>query len=199
MSQWSRDILNDPPLRSYNKSALLGNTFWRVCIPEIQRQSLCGWVRTAAHWWCGFINFMLTCKITSFAANFLGTESQIIDYKYYAQQQVPYHSEGEHYHAYRSSTPLFTSPARWLSKLTRGGPIPYHYSCSEIHLQRHTNAVTSETGTYPITRLDAWTREQQINRSLHRRLNTKITFEHKEQYHNYIISVAGHQRNAKSC
>lgn len=119
-----------------------------------------------------------------FAANLLSTVSQIIDYKYYAQPQVPYQSEGEHYHAYRSSTPLFTSPARWLSKLTRGGPIPYHYSCSEIHLQRHTNPVTSETGTYRITRLGVWTREQQISRSLHRRLNTKITFEHKEQYHN---------------
>jgi len=42
MSQWSRDILNDPPLTGYNKSALLGNTFWRVCIPEIQRQSCVG-------------------------------------------------------------------------------------------------------------------------------------------------------------
>ena len=183
MSQWSRDILNDPPLTGYNKSALLGNTFWRVCIPEIQ-QSLCGWARTAVHWWCGFITFMPTCKIISLAANFLCTESQIIDYKYYAQPQVPYQSAGEHYHCYCISTPLLTSPPRRLSKLTRGGPIPYHYSCSEIHLQRHSNPLTSETGTYPITRLGAWTREQQINRSLHRRLNTKITSEHKEQYHN---------------
>lgn len=123
---------------------------------------------------------MPTCKITSFAANLLRTESQIIDYKYYAQPQVPYQSEGEHNHAYRSSTPLFTTPARRLSKLTRGGPIPYHYLSSEIHLQRHSNPVTSETGTYPITRLGAWTREQQISRSLHRLLNNKITSEHKE-------------------
>jgi len=62
MSHWSRDILNDPTLTGYNKSALLGNTFWRLCIPEI-RQSLCGWVRTAVHWWCGFITFMPTCKL----------------------------------------------------------------------------------------------------------------------------------------
>jgi hypothetical protein len=27
MSHWSRDILNDPTLTGYNKSALLGNTF----------------------------------------------------------------------------------------------------------------------------------------------------------------------------
>lgn len=121
MSQWSRDILNDLPLTGYNKSALLGNTFWRVCIPEIRRQSLCGWVRTVVHWWCGFITFMPTCKITALAANLLRTESQIIDYKYHAQTQVPYQSDGEHYHSYRSSTPLFTSPPRRLSKLREVG------------------------------------------------------------------------------
>jgi len=142
------------------------------------------WVGPYSCHWCGFITFMPTCKITALGAYLLRTESQIIDYKYYAQTQVPYQSESEHYHSYRSSTPLFTSPPRRLSKLTRGGPMPYHYSSSEIHLQRHRNLVTSETGTYPITRLGAWTREQQINHSLHRRLNTKITSEHNEQYHN---------------
>lgn len=38
---------------------------------------------------------MPTCKFTSLAANLLRTESQIIDYKYYAQPHVPYQSDSE--------------------------------------------------------------------------------------------------------
>jgi hypothetical protein len=62
---------------------------------------------------------MPTCKITSLAANLLRTESQIIDYKYYAQPQVPYQSEGEHYHAYRNSTPLLTSTPKATVKVKK--------------------------------------------------------------------------------